>query len=556
MKKIFFLFLLISLNLSAQEIGYVETGHGVYKFLDRMDVLKIIEGYNSFELPKTRKSVSKYLGMVIEKKHKLNSNDNEYLDELIVEFEADLFGTITNAEKIISEKGVSFADSYWENEKYVYFLKENEFSFYTNLQFETGFIHSTSDEFSDKSYSGLYKFGGNVRGTVNHNFGFSLFGTNGSFFGSKPLAKSSKELKYHSKFILKEFPNTNTDFYDQAEGFITADFGYINFKLGNDRNLIGYGREKIILGDYSASMDYFSTSINYKFFSFTAIHGGLSNGFNLLNPRTGENIKIDDKFLAYHRFALNLGDDWSIGAGEMAIYSNRSVDFAYLNPFNFYKNAEHTGDGLDNTLLFYDFSNQSIAGLKIYGQLMFDDLRFGKIGTSWFGNQSLLNLVVFTTPFLNSFPLDIELQYLRIDPYFYAHRSVANNYANGEYPLGSVIPPNSQHLNLAIYYRFTGRLKTFAEFTFTEHADNEYGSNGELLVNHGGDLFYDRLLEDSYEAPFLSGKLEYRKSIMLNFEYEFLNNYYADLVLMYTDDKGVIDNREEFRTHFTIRFKL
>ena len=53
----------------------------------------------------------------------------------------------------------------------------------------------------------------------------------------------------------------------------------------------------------------------------------------------------------------------------MIVYSNRSMDLSYINPFNFYKSAEHANQDRDNSLLFLDLQNNSLKGISFYGSI-------------------------------------------------------------------------------------------------------------------------------------------------------------------------------------------
>lgn len=67
MKKFLFFISLLTLQISAQT-EYVNINNPVYNFLERMEALQIVENYNNFEIPKTRKEIALYIKEVIAKK--------------------------------------------------------------------------------------------------------------------------------------------------------------------------------------------------------------------------------------------------------------------------------------------------------------------------------------------------------------------------------------------------------------------------------------------------------------------------------------------------------
>src|ERR1035437_4527586 len=95
-KRIFLLLIVCTAFVSAQT-EYVPVDHKIYNFLERLDVLKIISGFNSFELPKTRHEIATYLKEANEKNAKLHASDRASLEDYKVEFELEYSGTLNNS---------------------------------------------------------------------------------------------------------------------------------------------------------------------------------------------------------------------------------------------------------------------------------------------------------------------------------------------------------------------------------------------------------------------------------------------------------------------------
>jgi hypothetical protein len=60
---------------------------------------------------------------------------------------------------------------------------------------------------------------------------FTLKGTNGNIFGNTRAALAERRLAQNFKFTEKP----DESFYDETEGYLTADFDIIRFKFGRDR---------------------------------------------------------------------------------------------------------------------------------------------------------------------------------------------------------------------------------------------------------------------------------------------------------------------------------
>ncbi len=359
-----------------------------------MDALHIIDNYDQFEIPKSIYELKKYLEEIETERKKLNPVDKKILDDLQIEFEYFLKGTSDNYNSILN------GDSLFSNkEKFLYYFEEkDQAAFFINAEVENQNLFFNDLENETSRDVSLVKFGGSLEGIFKNKFGFFIRGTNGTFFGSKSLARERTNLRYNYKFNREDPENSGNDYFDETVGYAFADFNFAKLKIGRDRKTIGYGINQPIFSDNPPPMDYFSIDLKYKKFGFSYLHGKLLGNLSVEeNPVSGSYNKVTDKFISYHRFYFNLNRHLNIGLGETVIYSDRSLDLSYLNPFNFYKSAEHLNQDRDNTMLFLDLENNSVAGLKFYGTLLIDDLDFGKVGTGWYGNKVLWQIGFYSS---------------------------------------------------------------------------------------------------------------------------------------------------------------
>ena len=197
--------------------------------------------------------------------------------------------------------------------------------------------------------------------------------------------------------------------------------------------------------------------------------------------------RIEEKYIGYHRIGFNFSRHFDFGVGELIIYGDRPIDLSYLNPFNFYKSVEHANQDRDNSMLFFDYNNNSIKGLKLFTTFLIDDMQFGQIGKGWWGNETMFNIGAYSTNLYNIIPLDIHLEYLRIEPYTFRHRLIRNAFTNFGYNLGPDIQPNTGLFFSQINYRFSNRLSLTASFSYSEHGANPVMNDGTIR-NVGGDI--------------------------------------------------------------------
>ncbi|MGE5457065.1 MAG: hypothetical protein ACM3RX_01790, partial [Methanococcaceae archaeon] len=412
-------------------------------------------------------------------------------------------------------------------------------------------------EGAESQSAAFVRYGGQLRGTFLDHFGFFVKGTNGRFWGNKDAGRTINELKFNYKFNADPNILTATEYFDNTEGYFTAQNDFLKFKIGRDRHTIGYGPVKQVLGDNIPQFDYISFNIDYKIFSFSYFHGKLLGDVTkTIDTVHGELTSVEEKYLGYHRFGLNLSRDFTFGIGEMIIYSNRPLDFTYVNPFNFYKSAEHANQDRDNSLLFLDFTNNTVKGLKFYGTILIDDIDFNKLGSGWYGNQLSYNFLVNSSNLYGCLPLETSVQYLRTEPYVFTHRITGNNFANSGYSLADPLQPNSDMLSLSLNYRPTYRLKLGAVFSFMRHGANELNADGSLKKNVGGDIAVGHRNNDATEVKFLEGVREYYRSITFTAVFEPYNDYFINGSLILQNNSLSMAHQKYLSAYLLINLRI
>jgi len=271
---------------------------------------------------------------------------------------------------------------------------------------------------------------------------------------------------------------------------------------------------------------------------------------------TSAGRSVTNKFFVYHKFSFELPYGSQFGIGETVIYSRRGLDLSYLNPFVFYKSAEHANQDRDNSMLFADFRSTSlIRNITFYLQFMLDDIDFSKIGTGWYGNQTLWNFGISSSA-INLLPSDnISFQMIRIEPYFYTHRIPDNNFTNSGYTLTDNIEPNS--ILFSVNYDFSLRynLDFSVNYIHSIHGANEI-KNGGIITNFGGDILIGHRQDDKLNIKFLDGIREDRNEINFIVRYEPLINYVLLLKTKYSSVNLQTNNTSHFIFYFGFNIKI
>jgi hypothetical protein len=551
MRKTLYFFLLLSISIFAQD-EYVKSGDPIYNFLDRMEALHLIKKYNSFETPKTRKEIAGYLTEVIKNENQLNSTDKKILNDYKIEYEFDLYGTLSNSQSLIDGKGYDLLS---QNQKYLYYYNDpGKFNLFINLLGNGEFIGNNSSIPKLNGTASLGYIGGELRGTIANKFGFDMWGINGNVFGSRTTAALQQDINYNAKFNQK--PDEN--FFDETQGYMTADFDIVKFKFGRDRLNVGYGPVKPFLDDQSPMFTYLSMEISYKFFTFSYFHGSLLGQQTFVPDSVtgGENV-VEPKYIGYHRIGFNLSDAVNFGAGEFILYGDRPLDFSYVNPFALYTSLEHSNFDRDNALMFFDYNNKSIKGLKLYGTFMIDDINLSKITTAgWYGNKFLYTAGLNSYNLYSIAPIDFKLEYIRLDPYVFSHRLNNTSYTNAGYNLGSFMQPNSELFFAQVDYQLTYRLSLSASYSFDIHGANPVDQNGNVIRNVGGDISLGFRTTDSEIARFLDGYREYLRQLQLDVNYEPYKEINFSVELRYLNNSLQTGNLRRLESYITVNAQI
>jgi len=515
--------ILLSAFVAMAQVEDVSVNHKVYNFLEKLSVLNVINNYNPFEIPISRKQVAQYLSEASVNASQLNQTDKEILQDLMKEFEFDMTGSLASSDVMIGEKNY---DIFSQDPKYFYsYNKPGSGNVFINVLAEGSLVGLNT--LQEKSHSVLGIYGGEIRGTLLNKVGFFIKATDGSIFGDRKAALRLSDLKYNWNLVADQ-----NSFFDETEGYATVDFDFLHIKFGRDRELIGRGVNKLIMGDYAPESDFISLNFNLGIFEFSSFHGKIiGNKSGIADTVTGGIATVEDKYFGYHRLGVNISKDISFGAGEIILYANRPLDISYLNPFAFYKTVEHSNQDRDNSMLFFDLSSNPLKGLKLYSLVLIDDIDFSKMGTGWFGNQTAFNLGVAGYNPYKGLPIDFCFEYFRIEPYVFSHRIKSNNYTNDDYNIGMDTDPNSKIFFWKLNYQLTSRINLSAQYTYRVHGANPVNLETGEVTNVGGDIQLGHRESDATHLHFLDGTIEYFRKLSLAANYEPFPGYIIKLIL-------------------------
>jgi hypothetical protein len=132
------------------------------------------------------------------------------------------------------------------------------------------------------------------------------------------------------------------------------------------------------------------------------------------------------------------------------------------------------------------------------------------------------------------------VEYVRIGPFVFSHRSIVNSWSHLDAPLGYSMQPNSDRWAVQLRYWLGVRSSLTLGLDYSRHGENGLEwRNGrwELVENVGGDLLRgDRDMEQPNR--FLRGRRSIERRAHLRFAHEWAPGVMSFLVLGYRHRSG------------------
>lgn len=541
----------------------VPATHPVYVFLKRMEVGGMIERYHDAILPLSRREVGTLLLEIQRQRANLTRAEQGFLTDFLSEFQYDIGGTVEGFLSIVNGSEPSFGAALGEElsdrEKFLYVLKDSAVTMFVNglLTFDGRGIHGDALGTTNTEY---IQFGGRIRGTIFDKVGYSLLGTNAQFWGSR-------DLLYRDPVISQMYTLGVTDAhnFDHSEGYVRYDAGIISVQLGKERVLWGDGYDqKMIASENVRPYEFLRADFQYKSLKYTFFHGSLLGRRRSLiftDPTDSTVTYVEpvvaDKYFAAHRIEFSFPALFDIGFQEMAIYSNRAPDLAYLNPFIVIESAQRSREERDNISWAFDIQTHFVRGLELHSTIVFDDIHFPEFfKPRWYNRYAYQAGMMLTDPLFVP-DMTVMVEYTRVKPYVYAHdRSREDSYTSLNSVLGPRIGPNADSWFGRLDY-FPLRNLTFSlRVTSVRHGENYIDPGTGKLVNVGGDVFQGHRPTDPLDAHFLDGILIRSRSLEFLATYEIVNQIWLDGWLLYESAENTSLNRTTKNTTFGARVRM
>lgn len=435
----------------------------------------------------------------------------------------------------------------------------------------TGMVRGGSASLAGENTAiGLARLGGRAIGQIGDNFGFMLDLSNGVRLAGEPFAVASTDPILGRSF---KFVSDEQKFFDRYIGYVQYQSPWLRASFGRQPFAMGFSPiDNLIFSRNAPLFDAFLLDIPYKSVRFTSTHGAVE-GVDTAGHA------YQNKYIGAHRLEVAPVDWFSASITDMIVYSGRGLDFAYLNPLGFYVS---TGLGTpqksrdDNSLLAIDAAVRPWIGAMLYGSLLIDDLSFSRLDdTSWTGNSNKNAWQIGASQIFSvgGSPLLLTGEYIRVNPFVYSHRGMANSWTHLGAPIGYDIQPNSDRWALQVKYWFAPRTFMQIDLGYGRHGENYLDAAGNIITkdydiggrviaypvgNVGGDALRgdaDFLYPESFRLGnhFLRGNISYARRVRLQFFAEAMSNIFTDLRLNYQNRNGGNTPGEYFWATFEVR---
>lgn len=520
------------------QVEHISVSHPVYDFFVRAEMLGLTGNFSTSVLPLQRKEIISVLSLLDAQKDKLSQSDALILERFAKEFAilpqqtSSLFTSATDSVQVFFNRLTS------EDEKYFYRFHDSlsivNVAPLASLEYrhEKGVFDSSAV---------LGQAGIRLYGTIRNNFGYSLQITNGSIlYGARSIGADDPIIRRSVKFSAY-----NSDF-DFTDSHLHFDSDWFFASVGRENRLIGAGFfNHLYTSNNAPPYDALTLGARFSNFEYRFMHASLI-GISINNSTNGVSTDIPQKYVVIHRF--NLKEKWGeIGINESVIYSDRSVELAYLNPLSFLKSIEHSLHDRDNSSLGFDGVFRIANGLEIKGSFLLDDLIFSKIGTDYWGNKSAWNLgAMLALPF----SCDISVEFARVYPYTFSHFNSQNAMTNDDQIFTGNLPPNSDELTTQLHVWFGYRYPLTLGVSYLRHGKNILDANGNIINNVGGDYHVTMRSGDSDNAHFLAGDVERIFSFWVGTGFEVSRGFHFQVTLHLSNVDGNVKNLSKFGFYF------
>lgn len=438
--------------------------HVIYNFLDELASKHIIE-LNSAVKPYSRTFILEQLIVADSKREQLNHRQQEELTMRLKEFAIENKSNYSKSKYNIFKKSSLFDNSF--NPLSINYYDSN---FRATIR---PIIGRTYDVRDDKEYRYHNKVGASFVGYIGENL--SIYASLRDNYQKNDIYAQPNYITLYEggSYKTNNGGRVGADYSEMRGGITYA------WKWGH----IGIVKDHIEWGDNNHGSNilsgrtpsYASIKLNLKptkWFELNYFHGWLvsmvADSSRSYTTTTGIDRTIfSNKYMAANMFTIRPFKNFNFSIGNSIVYSDKSIQLAYLIPVMFFKSVDHTltrGVENENSQLFFNLSSRNIKNVHLYASFFIDEFSKSRIGDPKRTNFISYKAGMKTSNFLIQ-NLSLTAEYTQTKPMTFKHRVPTTTFETNYYNLGSYLIDNAEEIYLSISYKPHSKLTFTTSYT-------------------------------------------------------------------------------------------
>ena len=315
---------------------------------------------------------------------------------------------------------------------------------------------------------------------------------------------------------------------------------HVGMQFGYGTNFIGNGYRSLILSNFSNNYLYLKANWKVWKFHYQNIFAELSSRPPSL---VSQNDPLPKKYMALHHLSFDITPTFNVGIFESIIFSRQTnFEFHYLVPIILYRALEQGLNSPDNVLIGLDAKWNAFKTVQFYAQLQMDEFKFNELFINrqgWWANKYGIQLGLKYIDLFGIDHLDLQLEYNRVRPYTYTHRTNEGSYTHYFQPLAHPLGANFSESLVRLRYQPTRKLTFEARLisaTTGEDVDSTNWGTNLLLSHQTREQEFDNSIGQGVGTKILLGGLEA--------SYQIRHNIFLDLQYFYRRKNSDLAERD------------
>lgn len=528
-------------KINAQVVYESMNNKGIYAFLDELATEQIIS-LNSCAKPFSRELIFSKLTQAQSKLSDLNKRQQDELTKYISDFSME-----SNVDVPIQKATLLKTHRIMLNFSPIS-LQYTDFLFKIFIQPVIGRSYIIRD---DKQYTYDNKVGASFFAYMGKNIGVYASLTDHYLYKSVfPMPDQLLQMQ-GGNYKINNGSRAGADYSEMVGGI------NYSWKWGS----FGVVKDNIMWGDNANGSNIFSGRTPSfgmiklalspaKWIDFNYLHGWIpsmvvDSARSYVSPNGVQRNIYRNKYIAANMISIKPFQNFYFSFGNSIIYSDKSIQIAYLIPFMFYKSIDHSltmGVENENSQMFFNISSRNIKHVHLYASYFIDEWSFKRINDktkhNFTSGKAGLNIQNF--PFQN---LSFCFEYTKTLPLTYKHRLESTTFASNNYNFGHYLGDNSEDIFASLNYKPFSFLKIQVSGNIAKK-----GNDYDYIIIPGQNI-------DSY--PIMKDITWTKREIYTRIDFILSRNVFINLGFQHSQIKGYdVDSKTaiEYLTKFSPLF--